>query len=70
MPVIEIPSEIESKIVAFSAKTGESADRLLSEAVLTYLEDREDAMIAADRLKDLGARISLEEIGRKYGLAD
>jgi predicted DNA-binding protein len=40
------------------------------EAILTYLEDREDAMIAAERVKNASGRVSLEEIGRKYGLAD
>jgi hypothetical protein len=39
-------------------------------ALLSYLEDRQDALRAEQRLKNIGTLISLEEIGRKYGLAD
>jgi len=67
---MQIPAEIESKITDFALRTGESKDDLVTAAILTYLEDREDAMIAAERLKNIGHLTSLEEIGRKYGLAD
>jgi RHH-type rel operon transcriptional repressor/antitoxin RelB len=67
---VQIPAEIESQFEAFARRTGESKEDLVRDAILTYLEDREDAMIAADRLKDPGTRISLQEIGLKYGLAD
>jgi predicted DNA-binding protein len=67
---VQIPAEIESKIDAFANRTGESKDKLVREAILTYLEDREDAMIAAERLKNVGRRTSLAEIGRRYGLVD
>jgi RHH-type transcriptional regulator, rel operon repressor / antitoxin RelB len=70
MTTIQIPVEIESQIEALARRTGESKDDLVREAILTYLEDREDARIAAERLKNPGTRISLEEIGRKYGLVD
>ena len=67
---VQIPAEIESKIDAFAIRTGESKDKLVREAILTYLEDREDALIAAERLKNIGRRTSLAEIGRQYGLVD
>jgi len=67
---VQIPAEIESQIEALARRTGESKDHLVREAILTYLEDREDAMIAAERVKNASGRVSLEEIGRKYGLAD
>jgi predicted DNA-binding protein len=67
---VQIPAEIEIQIEAFARRTGESKDALVRDALLGYLEDRRDAMIAAERLKHVGGRTSLEEIGRKYGLAD
>jgi predicted DNA-binding protein len=67
---VQIPAEIESHIEAFARRTGESKDDLVRSAILLYLEDREDAMIAAERVKNPGKRTSLQEIGRKYGLAD
>jgi hypothetical protein len=63
-------TEIESQIEAFARRTGESKDDLVRKALLSYLEDRQDALRAEERLKHIGSRISLAEIGRKYGLAD
>ena len=70
MVTIQIPDELANQIEQAAQRAGESSDHLVREAILTYLEDREDAMIAAERLKNPGKRISLQEIGRKYGLAD
>ncbi len=67
---VHIPAEIESQIEAFASRTGESKDDLVRDALLGYLEDRQDAMIAAERLQHVSGRITLEEMGRKYGLAD
>lgn len=66
---VHIPADIEDQIEAFANRTGESKDDLVRQALLGYLEDRRDAMIAAERLKTANGRINLEEIGRKYGLA-
>ena len=68
--VVQISPEIESQIEAFARRTGESKDDLVRKALLSYLEDRQDALRAEERLKNIGTRISLEEIGRKYGRAD
>jgi predicted DNA-binding protein len=68
--VIELPAEIESQFEAFARSSGQSTDQLVREALLSYLEDREDAAIAAQRYASGSQRIPLEEIGHKYGLAD
>ncbi len=67
---VQMPTEIESQIEAFARRTGESKDDLVRKALLSYLEDRQDALRAEERLKNIGTRISLAEIGHKYGLAD
>jgi predicted DNA-binding protein len=69
MAAIQIPPEIDRQIEEVANRTGESRDHLVREALVSYLEDRQDALRAAERLKNVGTRISLEEIGRKYGLA-
>jgi predicted DNA-binding protein len=69
MAAIQIPPEIDSQIEEVANRTGESRDDLVREALVSYLEARQDALRAAERLKNVGTRISLEEIGRKYGLA-
>jgi len=70
MAALHVPDEIESQIEALAHRTGESKDDLVREAILTYLEDRQDALLAAQRLAKSTDRISLDEIGHKYGLAD
>jgi hypothetical protein len=66
--VVRIPAEIESQFVAFAHSTGESTDDLVCKALRSYLEDRLDAQRAAERVKNVGTRTGLDEIGRKYGL--
>ena len=70
MATIPIPDELESLIEQGAQRAGETSAAFLSEAVLSRLEEIEDIAIATERLKNPGTRISLQEIGRKYGLAD
>jgi len=70
MNATQIPPEIEQQFEAVSHLTGESKDELVREALLTYLEDFHLAMSAEERLKDIGERTSLADIGREFGLAD
>jgi predicted DNA-binding protein len=70
MATIQIPDELESLIEQGAQRAGETSAAFLSEAVLSRLEEIEDIAIATERLKNPGTRISLQEIGRKYGLAD
>jgi predicted DNA-binding protein len=67
---VQLPIEVESKLDALALTTGESMDDLLREAVLSYLEDRHLAAIAEERLKDIGERTSLADIGREFDLVD
>ena len=70
MATIQIPYELASLIEQGAQRAGETSAAFLSEAVLSRLEEIEDIAIATERLKNPGTRISLQEIGRKYGLAD
>jgi predicted DNA-binding protein len=70
MSVTEISPEIESEFDTVASLTGEPKNELVRQALLSYLEDFHLARRAEDRLKNIGERISLEEIGRKYGLVD
>jgi predicted DNA-binding protein len=67
---VHLEPEIESQFDEAALQTGESKDSLVRQALLSYLEDLHDARIIEQRLKNLGKRIPLEEIGRKYGLVD
>jgi predicted DNA-binding protein len=70
MATLQIPDELESLIELGMQHTGESRDVFLREAVRSRLEEIEDIALATERLKNPGKHISLDEIGRKYGLTD
>jgi hypothetical protein len=70
MVTLQIPDELENLIEQGALLAGVSTDEFIRKALLTYMEDRQDAMRAAERVKNVNTRISLDEIGRKYGLAD
>jgi predicted DNA-binding protein len=70
MVTLQIPDELASLIELGMQRSGESRDVFLREAVRCRLEEIEDIAIATERLKNPGKRISLAEIGCKYGLTD
>jgi RHH-type rel operon transcriptional repressor/antitoxin RelB len=66
MLVINVPADIEERLTDLAAKAERTPEEIVGEALLTYLEDLEDAFIAIDRLKSARRRIPLEEVMRKY----
>ena len=66
MPEINVPPEIEERLTTLAKKAGRSREDVVQEALLTYLEDLEDAFIAIERLKSGGRRIPLEEVMKRY----
>ena len=66
MPAINVPADIEERLTDLAAKAGRSRDDVVREALLTYLEDLEDAFIAVERLKSLRRTTPLEEVMQKY----
>jgi predicted DNA-binding protein len=65
---VQIPAEIESKFHEVAQRTGESADSLVREALLTYLEDMEDAAVAKEYLLHPEDTFSLDEMKKNLGL--
>ena len=62
-----LPPEIEARLDALAKKTGRTKSFYAREAILEHIEDLEDAYIAEERVRtDMGERISLEEMARKY----
>jgi RHH-type transcriptional regulator, rel operon repressor / antitoxin RelB len=66
MLAIDIPPDIEERLTDLAAKAGRSREDVVQEALLTYLEDLEDAFIAIERLKSGGRRMPLEEVMKRY----
>jgi len=70
MSVTEISPELEVQFDAVANLTGEPKSELVREALLSYLDDFHLAQSAEKRLKDVGERTSLADMGKEFGLAD
>ena len=70
MAAIQIPDELAEQIEQAAQRAGETRDVFLREAVQSRLDDLEDIAIAAERLKNVGRRLTLEQVKRDLGLHD
>ncbi|MGO9235643.1 MAG: DUF6290 family protein [Methylocella sp.] len=74
MLAIRLPKEIEARLEALAAATGRTKTFYAREAILEYIEDLEDMYLAEQRLIEIRAgrteTIPLEDVMKKYGLAD
>ena len=71
MKTINLSSEIESKLTNLSQQMGKTEDKLIEEALISYLEDLEDIKDAEERLENPPSLyLTLEEVEKELGLAD
>ena len=70
MLALRLPPEIEKRLSEIAKKTGRTKSFYAREAILTHLEDLEDAYLARKALEEGGERTSLEDVVKEYGLAD
>jgi RHH-type rel operon transcriptional repressor/antitoxin RelB len=74
MLAIRLPPDIEKRLAALAKKTGRTKTYYAREAILTHLENLEDAALAEKRLDEFyksGEKaIPLEEIVKRYVLED
>jgi RHH-type rel operon transcriptional repressor/antitoxin RelB len=68
MLALRLPQQIEKRLAELARKTGRTKSFLAREAILTYLDEIEDAYLAKRRLKLGRPRVSLEEL--EAGLDD
>jgi RHH-type rel operon transcriptional repressor/antitoxin RelB len=74
MLTLDLPLEIERRLVAFAKANGRSVSEVASEAIVELLEDFEDLALAERELIEVRAgrsdTASLEQVMGQYGLAD
>ncbi|HWY99601.1 MAG TPA: ribbon-helix-helix protein, CopG family [Edaphobacter sp.] len=70
MAAIQIPDELAEQIDQAAQRAGEARDVFLREAVQSRLDDQDDVAIAAERLKNPGKRLTLEQVKRDLCLDD
>ena len=67
---VAIPEAIHKKISQLALRLGKTEDDCVMEALQEWIEDREDYLVAAERLKNPGRRLTTEEVERELELAD
>lgn len=74
MPKIDLGSEVGQRLARAAETTGRSPSELVTEAVLTMLDDLEDVACAEAELAEIAAgrsrTRSLQEVRLDLGLAD
>jgi RHH-type transcriptional regulator, rel operon repressor / antitoxin RelB len=72
MLAIRLPPEIEKRLAALAKKTGRTKTFYARQAILNYLEDMEDSMIAEKALDEFYASgkkaVALEDVKKRLGL--
>lgn len=69
MLAIRLPKDIEERLEALAKKTGRTKTFYAREAILTHLEDLEDAYISTERLKRPAKRWTQDELENEVDLA-
>ncbi|HEV2603146.1 MAG TPA: TraY domain-containing protein [Microvirga sp.] len=70
MLALRLPPEIEKRLDALARQTGRTKSFYAREAIIRHIEDLEDAHLAADRLRENGPRVTLEDLESELGSDD
>ena len=72
MLALRLEAELERRIAALARRQGRNKSALVREALIRYMEDQEDIMLAEAALRNLGdgKTLSHQEARRALGLAN
>lgn len=72
MLALRLEAELERRIAALARRQGRNKSALVREALIRYMEDQEDILLAEAAVRNLGdgKTLSHEEARRALGLAD
>jgi len=70
MLAVRIPKALDDRLESFAKKTDRSKSYYVRKAIETFLEDREDYLVAVSRLEDKSPRIPLEKVIKDLDLED
>jgi predicted DNA-binding protein len=68
MMTINLPTDLETRLIRFITHSGQSADVLISQVINDYLDDQEDIALAEQRLKHPAKRLTMDEVVKELGL--
>jgi len=66
----KVAPELNSRLEHLVEVTARNKSHFIREAIETYLQDREDYLIALVRLEKKGPRVTLEKLEEELDLAD
>ncbi|HEB73468.1 MAG TPA: TraY domain-containing protein [Nitrospirae bacterium] len=70
MLALRLPPEIEKRLEKLAKKTGRTKSYYAKQAIVEFLEDQEDYLLALSRLEKERPGIPIDEVERRLGLAD
>ncbi len=65
---IQIPDELRDRLARLADKTGRPTDEHTCRALLDYLDEQEDHLIAVEHLGKRNPKIPFEELEKELGL--
>ena len=68
MLAIKLPPDVEQRLNMVAERTGRSQSEHAREAIVRYLEDLEDELIALQRLEEPERRWTLDDLERELDL--
>ena len=68
MLAIRLPAEIEARLTTLAQRTGRTKTFYAKEAILQYMDDLEDAYLAAERLEQSNKRWSQDDLEQNLDL--
>jgi RHH-type rel operon transcriptional repressor/antitoxin RelB len=70
MRAVRLSEDTEARLMLLSERTGRSKSYYIRKAVESFLEDKEDYLLAMARLEQSNARIPFETVRRLVELED
>ncbi|MBY5836882.1 TraY domain-containing protein [Rhizobium leguminosarum] len=74
MLVLQLPPDIEARLIELSRRTGRSKSFYARQAILAHLDDLEDVYLSEKRLEELrrdeGDTVPLAELTARYSAED
>jgi len=70
MLALRLPKELEERLETLARRTGRTKSYYAKQAILEFLDEEEDYLVALARLEKERPAIPIEEVERRLGLAD
>ncbi len=68
MQAVRIPKELDERLAKLARETGRTKSYYARKAIVEFLEDREDYLLAVAALEESKERFSLDEAAARLGL--